>query len=83
MLIRNYCWYKQISPKYETAKNSCEFSYTTSNKWTYVLSMLSESIIFFEDYIRRLLLKERICSQIGSILFPLKVAPMRIETDLT
>ena len=38
---RHFIWqYKQKSPKYETMKNSFEFSYTMSNKLTHILSML-------------------------------------------
>ena len=65
--------YRKIT-KYETRKYRFEYSYTISNKWTHILSMLvsvsinqlsSSRVIFNVNDImsaNRLLFKERICS---------------------
>ena len=81
--------HKQKLPKYEAAKYSFELSYTISNKWTHIFSVLV-SVLFNQ------LLNRRVCFNVeetmsfkratvigknmlplGSIFFPLRVAPMR------
>ena len=44
-------------PKYEKAKYSFEFSYTISNKWTHILSMLVHLYLYRQNQ----LLKGRVC----------------------
>ena len=66
---------------------SAEFSYTTSNKWTHIHSMLvSVSINQFLTFppwgnhvLKGATIKEKNMLPIGSILFPLRVATMRIK----
>ena len=82
---------KTKSPKYETAKNIFEFSYTLSNKWTNTNSMLVSvsSKTTFErqsmfqrsenDVLKGATIKGKNMLPIGSIFFPLKVATRRIE----
>ena len=92
-LVGIFIWrYKQKLPKYDTAKNSFEFSYTINIQWTNILSMLvsvsknqlfNGRVCFHAEKatsLKELLLKLSICSPLG-IFFPLRVLQMRIENN--
>ena len=81
-----------IKNQIKHTKNNFEFTCTISNKWTYTLSMLvsvsvsiNQLLSIFQcggnHILKGATFKGKNMLPIGSIFFPLRVAPMWIEND--